>query len=351
MQKNILRKGTSVLLGVLLAASLALTACGGKQTETPQNSQEKTEQNGQKQDGGAEKAASFDLKYRSGATSGCFYPVSASMAEFLPQDISGLTNVTVTPGQGQSNVQAVQDGVCDIAFAKLPGTILGVEGKEPFQGPCDKVRNLMYFYDEAFHLVVLSDSGINSVADLKGKSLSTQTVGNQAEQMTREVLAAYGMEYSDLKKVSNVNSYDDSVQQMKDGIVDAFTFANAPPVAILTDLASSRDIKIISIGADEMKKVLEMNKGYVERVIPAGTYEFQNEDITTFGGAVHVIVNESMDEELAYEIVKSTVEHLSTIQEAHVAFKDLTAEKMGQELALPFHPGAERYFREKGVIK
>ncbi|MEY8337130.1 TAXI family TRAP transporter solute-binding subunit [Lachnospiraceae bacterium 62-35] len=337
------RKWAALVACVMLTASFMLSACG--------NSQNNTGSDSGKQEGNQKEVGSFELKYRSGATSGCFYPVSASMAEFLPQDIEGLTSVTVTPGQGQSNVQAVQDGVCDIAFAKLPGTILGLEGKEPFQKPCDQVRNLMYFYDEAFHLVVLKDSGINTIEDLKGKSLSTQTVGNQAEQMTKEVLAAYGMDYSDLKKVSNVNSYDDSVQQMKDGIVDAFTFANAPPVAILTDLASSRDIKIISIGDEEMEKVLEMNKGYVKRTIPAGTYDFQDEDISTFGGAVHVIVNADMDEELAYQIVKSTVEHLSIIQDAHVTFKDLTVEKMGQELALPFHPGAERYFKEKGVLK
>ncbi|WP_101875267.1 TAXI family TRAP transporter solute-binding subunit [Lachnoclostridium edouardi] len=322
-----------------VCGAMLLSACSSKEGEK-EKSNNNTETN-----------QTFEIKYRSGATSGCFYPVSASMAEFLPQDITGLTNVTVTPGQGQSNVQAVQDKVCDIAFAKLPGTILGVEGKEPFQSPCDKVRNLMYFYDEAFYLVVLADSGIETVEDLKGKSLSTQTVGNQAEQMTKEVLAAYNMDYSDLKKVSYVNSYDDSVQQMKDGIVDAFTFANAPPVAILTDLASTRDIKIISIEDEEMKKVLNMNKGYVSRVIPGGTYDFQERDVATFGGAVHVIANEEMDEEIAYEIVKSTVEHLTTIQEAHVTFKDLTPEKMGQELALPFHPGAERYFKEIGVIK
>lgn len=292
-----------------------------------------------------------ELKYRTGATSGCFYPVSAAMAEFLPQDIPGLNSVTVVPGQGQSNVQAVQDGQCDIAFAKLPGTIQGLAGVEPFLAPCDKVMNLAYFYTEAFHIVVRADSGINSVSDLKGKSLSTQTVGNQAEQMTREVLEAYGLSYSDLKKVSNVNSYEDSVEQIKDGIVDAFTFANAPPVALLLDLASSRDIKVLSIDEPELQKVLGMNQGYVKQVIPAGSYKDQTEDIVTFGGAVHVIVNADMDEELAYQIVKSTVDHLDAVREAHVVFKNLSVEEMGQQLAVSFHPGAERYFKEAGVLQ
>ncbi len=345
------KRTSALLLAVLLFCASLISACGN--TPAAVSSSEGSAAAPSQEASAAPQASNFpsELKYRSGATSGCFYPVSASMADFLPKDITGINNVTVIPGQGQSNVQAVQDGACDIAFAKLPGTILGVQGDAPFTAPCDKVRNLMYFYTEAFHVVVRADSGINSVADLKGKSLSTQTVGNQAEQMTKEVLEAYGMTYDDLKKVSYVNSYDDSVQQMKDGVVDAFTFANAPPVALLLDLASARDIKILSIGDAELGKVLTMNKGYVRQVIPAGTYKDQSQEIVTFGGAVHVIANADMDEELAYQICKSTLDHLDTIREAHVVFKSLTPEEVGQQLSIPFHPGAERYFKEIGILK
>ncbi len=344
-----MKKTLVLVLSLALTMALVLCACSGgassQASSTAPDSQAAAEGSS------APAADSFSLTYRSGATGGCFYPVSAAMAEFLPKSIEGLDSVTVTPGTGQANIQAVQDKECDIAFAKLPGTIQAIHGEAPFEAVCDGVANLMYFYDEAFHFVVLADSGIETVADLPGHTLATQTIGNQAEQMTREVLEAYGLTYEDMGNVTQVNDYNDAIEMMKNGQVEAFTFANAVPVTVLTDLASVRDIRILSLSPEALEHVLSCNDGYVSSIIPAGTYKGQDADIQSFGGAIHVICNKDMDEELAYELVKYTCENLSTIQTCHAAFTDLTVERMGQKLALDFHPGAERYFREVGVIK
>ena len=341
-----------VLVAALVAASL-LTGCQGDSSGAPQEVATSASSESETKDSSNEAAdtASFSLNYASGATGGCFYPVSAAMAEFLPGKVSGLTSITVTPGTGQSNIQATQDGEVDIAFAKLPGTIQAINGLPPFEGVCDQVANLMYFYNESFHFVVLADAGIDSVADMKGHSLATQTTGNQAEQMTREVLDAYGLTYDDLSNLTQVNDYNDSIELMKNGQVEAFTFANAVPVTVLTDLANVRDIKLLSITGEELEKVLACNDGYVASTIPGGTYKNVDEDVSSFGGAIHVICNKSMDENTAYEIVKYTCENLETIRACHATFTNLTVEQMGQPLPLEFHPGAEKYYKEVGVIK
>ena len=342
-----MKKTRALILSLVLAMTMVLSSCSG--TGSPQSSSSNESAGSETASAGSE--TSFSLTYRSGATGGCFYPVSAAMAEFLPNSIEGLSSITVTPGTGQANIQAIQDKECDIAFAKLPATIQAINGESPFEAVCDGVANLMYFYDEAFHFVVLADSGIETVADLPGHSLATQTVGNQAEQMTREVLEAYGLSYDDLGNITQVNDYNDAIEMMKNGQVEAFTFANAVPVTVLTDLASVRDIRFLSLSPEALEYVLSCNDGYVASTIPAGTYDEQGSDIQTFGGAIHVICNKDMDEELAYEIVKYTCENLPTIQAAHATFANLSVEQMGQQLALDFHPGAERYFREVGVIQ
>lgn len=293
--------------------------------------------------------SSYDLKIRSGATSGSWYPATAAMANFLPEDIPGL-NVTVTPGTGPTNVQAIQDGSCDFAFGKMPSTMSGMRGEEPFTEVTDNVAYVGYLYDETFHLVVRADSGIDSVEDLKGKVLTTQTTGNLAEQMMRELLSVYDMSYDDLKRVNQVG-YDDSVQQMKDGVADAFAFATAVPASVLVDLCSARDMKIISIPEDKLDAMLEVNNGYMKKTIAAGSYNGQTEDVRSFGGAVHMMVNKNLPEDLVYSITKSICEHLDKLGEAHVIYSTLTPEIVGgTDTPIPFHPGAEKYFKEINVL-
>lgn len=290
-----------------------------------------------------------EIKLRSGATSGSWYPATAAMAKFLPEDIPGLT-VTVTPGSGPANVQAIQDGVCDIAFGKMPSTMQGMRGEEPFKEVTDQVTYMLYLYDETFHLVVPADSGIESVEDLKGKILTTQTTGNLAEQMMRELLSVYGMSYDDLKRV-NMVGYEDSVQQMKDGAADAFAFATAVPASVLVDLCSARDMKILEIPDDKLEAMKEINDGYMEKVIPAGSYEGQDEDVQSFGGAIHMMARKDLPEDLVYEITKSIFENVDKLGEAHSVYQGLTPEIMGAPTSIPFHPGTEKYLKEIGVLE
>lgn len=330
-------KKRSKLMALLLVIMLIVTLSGCSQP-APQSG-----------GGDAPKDEAIVLKHRSGSTSGTWYPASGVMAEFLPKEIPGLT-ITVTPGAGQSNVEAIQSGISNFAIGKAAATFQGLNGEAPFTQKTDLVRNMGYLYDEAWHLVVRADSGINSVADLKGKSLTTQVKGNLAEDMTRNILAASGITYDDMKKVTQVG-YEDSVQQMKDGIVDAFTFATAIPASVLMDLASVRDVKIISLDAKTIETMKQNNGAYIQRTIPAGTYTGQDNDVITIGTATHMMVPSTMSDEVAYKLTKAIVENRAKLGEAHVAYKGLTPEIMGIDIGIPMHPGAEKYYKEIGAIK
>ena len=294
----------------------------------------------------------YNLSIYSGSTSGSWYAATAAIANFLEKDINGLT-ATVTPGAGPTNVLAIQTGEADFAFGKYPSTVDGYNGVGAFAdtGACDKVRYMFYLYDEAFHMIVRADSGINSVEDLKGKVLTAQTTGNLAEQMTRDLLSLYGMTYDDLSRV-NQCGYEDSVQQMKDGTADVFTFATAFPAAVYADLASSGDYKVISFDADTLAKMAEINAGYLPITIPAGTYKGQDEDVTTFGAAIHMMCSADLDEELQYYITKSIIENLPDIQATHSTYANISLDKMYvPDTYVPLAAGTERYLKEVGYIK
>lgn len=328
-------KKRSTLLIALLVVMLIVTLSGCSQPAQKTGDQTKVEP--------------IDIKHRSGSTSGTWYPASGVMAEFLPKEIPGLT-MTVTPGAGQSNVEAIQNGTSNFAIGKAAATFQGLNGVAPFTQKTDKVRNMGFLYNEAWHLVVRADSGINSVADLKGKSLTTQVKGNLAEEQTRDVLAASGLSYDDLKKVTQVG-YEDSVQQMKDGLVDAFTFATAIPASVLMDLASVRDVKIISLDEKTLKYLKDKNGAYIQSTIPAGTYKGQDKDVVTIGTATHLMVPSTMSDEIVYKLTKAIVENREKLGEAHVTYKGLTPEIMATDIGIPMHPGAEKYYKEIGAIK
>ena len=206
-----MRKIKSIVF-LLLALSLiiATAGCSNPSSNTSQNVQESDKQTENTGNKDSVKVENIELKIRSGSTSGSWYPATGVIAQFLPEDIPGIT-CTITPGAGQSNAQAIQDGTANFAFGKVAATFQGFNGETPFTEKTDKIRNLGYLYDEAWHLVVNANSEINSIADLKGKRLTTQTTGNLAEQMTRDVLEAYSLSYNDLKKVSFVG-YEDSIR-------------------------------------------------------------------------------------------------------------------------------------------
>lgn len=293
---------------------------------------------------------SYSLSIYSGATSGSWYPATAAISNFLSADIKGLV-CTVTPGAAQTNAQAIQTGEADFAFGKYPSTVQAYKGEGIFTQPCDKIRYMYYLYDETYHLVVPAKSNIKSVQDLKGKVLTTQTTGNLAEQMNRDLLSIFGMSYKDLKRV-NQGGYDDSVQQMKDGTADAFSFATAYPASILEDLMSSGDYRVISFDRNTLDALAKINSGYIEADIPAGIYHGQSDEVVTFGSAVHMMCSSDLDDELVYYISKSIGQNLDKIAATHSAYKNLSLKKMYiPNTEVPLAKGTERYLKEAGIIK
>jgi TRAP transporter TAXI family solute receptor len=201
-----------------------------------------------------------------------------------------------------------------------------------------------------FQVVVLADSGINTVADFKGKSIAVQPRGNTGEQMTRELLQIYGLSYKDMAKVSHV-SYNDAVALLKDGHAQAFTLISTVPAAAILDLASARKIRMLTLPDDKFKELQKINSGYARREFSKGIYPGVDYDVRQFGTYTHLMIRADLQDDLVYGITKALAKNVDSLGAVVKDVKGLTVKEMAFDVGVPYHPGALKFYKEAGALK
>lgn len=293
-------------------------------------------------------AAAQLIRIMSGPQGGSWYPLAGAIQGIVQKEVPG-TNVQVAPGAGISNVLGVQNNKAEMGFGNSVSSYDGVMGNDPFKQKTDNVCQVATLYFQYFHFVALADAGINSVADAAGKILTTQQKGNTGEQMTRDVLRVYGLDYSKLRKV-NFGSYTDSVAQLKDGHAQIFSLITTVPASAVMDLGSARGIKVVPVPDDKLRALQRINKGYDKRIIKAGSYPKQDKDIQTIGTWTHLIMRCSTPEELVYKVTKALANNTEQLGNVVAAVKGLTVKELAIDVGVPYHPGARRFYREAKVL-
>jgi len=288
------------------------------------------------------------IRIMSGPQGGSWYPLAGAIQSIIEKNIPG-TSARVSPGAGMSNVLGVQNNKAEMGFGNSVSTYDGVRGEDPFKQKTDNVCHIATLYFQYFHVVALADAGVKSGADIKGKALTTQQKGNTGEQMTRDFLKIYGLDYGKLSKV-NFGSYNDSVEQLKDGHAQVFTLITTVPASSVMDLASARKIQVLDLTDLKLKELQKINKGYDKRIIKAGSYPGQDKDIQTIGTWTHLIMRCSTPEELAYKITKSLAQNTEQLGNVVAAVKGLTAKELAIDVGVPYHPGARKFYREAKVM-
>ena len=287
-----------------------------------------------------------NVKLMTGPQGGSWYPLGGAIANIA--DKAGL-KVQVLPGAGIANVKAVETGKADFGFGNSISTVDGVAGRAPFDAKTKNVCNVASLYPQYFQVVANADSGINSIADLKGKPVALQPKGNTAEFISLQAFEVYGLKPGDLGRVSHV-SYTDAVSLMKDNNAQAFTLGTTVPASSIMDLASARDIKLISIPDDKFQAMRKLNPGYTKLVIPAGSYPKQTADVQTIGYATHVIARCDLDADVVYKVLKGMADNKAALTAVASAMAGATPKMMAEDIGVPMHKGALRYYKEVGAL-
>ena len=290
----------------------------------------------------------LDLKMMTGPMGGSWYPLGGAIADALQKEIPGV-NLTVGPGGGVANVEAVEIGKCDIGFSNSSSGVDAIYGRPPFKQKITNMKQLANLYPQYFQIVVLEDSGVKSVADLKGKAISPGPRGHTGEFAATQVLEIYGLSYKDMSKVHHVQ-YSDAVGLMKDGHCDGWLLCTTIPASSIMDLVSSRKIRLISLPDDKIKAMQKLNAGYIRRVIPKGTYQGLNYDVHGFGFFTHLIISAKLPDDLVYKITKTLVKNLPRYGDVVKDMQGVTAKDLALDIGIPFHPGALKYFKETGAL-
>jgi TRAP transporter TAXI family solute receptor len=288
------------------------------------------------------------IRIMSGPQGGSWYPLAGAIQTIVEKEVPG-TSVRVAPGAGISNVLGVENNKAEMGFGNSVSTFDGIHGNDPFKKKTDNVCHIATLYFQYFHIVALTDSGVKAVGDMGGKVLTTQQKGNTGEQMTRDVLKVYGLDYGKMRKV-NFGSYNDSVEQMKDGHAQIFTGVTTVPASAVMDLGTARKITIVPVPDDKLRMLQKINKGYDKRVIKAGTYPGMDKDVQTIGTWTHLMMRCSTPEDLVYKITKSLAKNTEHLGNVVSAVKGLTAKELAIDVGVPYHPGARKFYREAKVL-
>jgi TRAP transporter TAXI family solute receptor len=247
------------------------------------------------------------------------------------------------------NLNLLQQGKGEIAFALGDAVKLAAEGNTEagFPGKLDKLRGVAAIYPNYIQIVASKESGIKTLADLKGKSLSVGAPASGTELNARAIFAAAGLKYEDLGRVEYL-PFAESVELIKNRQLDATLQSAGLGVASIRDLATSVPINVVAVPAEDVAKI---GSPYLSVAIPKGTYEGQTEDVATAAVGNFLITHADVSDETAYQMTKLLFENLDQLAAAHAAAKAIDMAKALDGMPVPLHPGAERYYKEKGLVK
>jgi uncharacterized protein len=283
-----------------------------------------------------------------GGTSGVYYPLGVAIGKLYGDKIPNVKTQVQATKASVENLVLLQRGSGEIAFTLGDSLKAAWDGDEEagFKSKLDKLRVIGAIYPNYIQIVATAESGIKTLADLKGKSLSVGAPKSGTELNSRAILKAAGMEYKDIGKVEYL-PFAESVDLMKNRQLTATLQSAGLGVASLKDLSNATEISVVSVPNETVEKI---GPPFVATIIPANTYKGQDKDVPTAAVVNYLVTNSSVSDDLAYQMTKVIFDNLPELANAHAAGKEIKLEKAAANSPVPLHPGAARYYKEKGLI-
>ncbi|NNU44448.1 TAXI family TRAP transporter solute-binding subunit [Ramlibacter montanisoli] len=292
-----------------------------------------------------------NISIATGGTGGVYYPMGGGLAAALSKYVPGMQATAEVTGGSVDNLKLVGTGKPYVAFSMSDAALDALEGEDKFKGNKVPVRTLAVLYPNRMHVVSVDGKGVNKLSDLKGKRVSTGSPGSATEVMAFRIIEAAGMDKDKDMKRERLGVAE-SVNALKDGKIDAFFWVGGLPTAAVSDLANTPGTKIKMI--DHSEVVAAMNKKYgnlyVQDTIPKDVYKGMDADNKQATVMNILVAHQNMDEKTAYNIVKTIFEKKDDLVAVHKEAVNFKLENQKKDATpVPFHPGALKYFAEKGI--
>ncbi len=306
--------------------------------------------------GGTAFAQQTFFRIGTGGTSGTYYPIGGLIANAISatgeNGVEGLVATAVSSNGSVANINAIQSGASESGFSQSDVAYWAHSGTGLYEGKpkVEDLRLVATLYPETLHIVARADAGIKSVADLKGKRVSIDEPGSGTIVDARLVLAAYGLSEKDISP--EYLKPGPSGEKMRDGALDAFFFVGGFPAGAITELAASTAITLVPVSGPEAEKLIADNQFFAVNTVPAETYKGVGE-MQTISVAAQWVTSAKQPDDLVYNITKALWSDgtRKALDAGHAKGKQITLQNAVTSAGIPFHPGAEKFYKEAGVLK
>mgnify|MGYP003408038101 FL=1 len=294
-------------------------------------------------------AAPVFINILTGGTSGVYYPIGVGLSQIYSDGIPGVKTSVQATKASVENLNLLQAGRGELALALGDSVDDAKNGVEDagFKTPLTKLRAIAAAYPNYIQIVASQESGIKTLADLKGKTISVGAPKSGTELNARAIFKAAGLTYEDMGRVQYL-PFAESVELIKNRQLDATLQSSGLGMAAIRDLSSVMPLNYIAIPSEVVAKI--GNPAYQSAMIPANTYDGQADAVPTVAITNILVTRADVPDDVAYQMTRLLFENLARLGNSHSAAKDIKLENAARDLPIALHPGAERYYKEKGVL-
>jgi len=293
------------------------------------------------------KSGSEQVRMATGGSTGTYYAFGTAVGQILNEK-TGISISVQSTGASKANIQLIDAGEVELAIVQNDVMDYAWRGVDLFNGEkTNSFASMAGLYAEVCQVVVSAASGIKNIADLRGKEVSVGDAGSGVEFNARQILEAYGITFEQIGK-HNL-SFGASADALRDNKIDAFFCVAGAPTPAIIDLATNRDIVILEIDDAHAAQLITKYPFYTKFPIPGGSYKGQDR-VQTVAVKATFIVSNKLSEDTVYKLTKNLFESKAQIEAAHVKGTELSPSYAVDGISVPFHPGAQKYFREIGAL-
>lgn len=300
--------------------------------------------------GSAFAAEPMRLTMGTGGTAGTYYPFGGALAQVMSEK-SGVVSITAqSTGATGENLNLIGNGDIDLALVQNDLAHYAYSGLEIYKD--NKVTNfkaIARLYPEMIHVVAQGGSGIKTMADFKGKKVSVGASGSGNEANCRQIFELYGLSYENVKPI--FISYAETTNHFKDRQIDAFVYTTGIPNPSIMDIMTLQAAVFVPIDGATRDEIIKKYPFFAADVIPANSYKGQPEDVGTVAVQCMMVVREDLPDDIVYAMTKALFENLDALKTAHAKGNDVSLARALDGITVPLHPGAEKYFKEVGIVK